>query len=71
MTQRSDDDPLSTGGAFGVLAGLDTDASDPILGRKLGDYEILGLIAVGGMGFTTINEQELAIQISASSTTRW
>ncbi len=74
MTQRSDDDPLSTGGAFGVLAGLDRDASDPILGRKLGDYEILGLIAAGGMGRVYRArradgsfEREVAVKVSAGS----
>lgn len=74
MTQPSDDDPLSTGGAFGVLAGLDTDASDPIVGRKLGDYEILGLIAAGGMGRVYRArradgsfEREVAVKVSAGS----
>lgn len=73
MTNNGDD-PLSTGGAFGVLAGLDKDASDPILGRTLGDYEILDLIAAGGMGRVYRArradgsfEREVAVKVSAGS----
>ena len=50
MTSDTRDDPLSTGGAFDVLSGLDSGAEDALVGRRLGDYEIVGVIASGGMG---------------------
>lgn len=50
MTRKPADDPLSTGGALGVLTDLRQHTADPMLGRRLGDYEVTGLIAEGGMG---------------------
>lgn len=74
MTQDSENDLLRTGGAFGVLAGMEADARDPVLGRTLGDYQILELIAAGGMGRVYRAqradgrfEREVAVKVSAAS----
>lgn len=74
MTQDSDNDLLKTGGALGVLAGVSTPGEDPLLGRTLGDYEILDLIAAGGMGrvYRACRsdgsfEREVAVKVSAAS----
>lgn len=74
MTQKSDDDPLSTGGAFGVLADLKDDADDPLTGHTVGAYEIISVIAAGGMGRVYRArrsdgslDREVAIKISATS----
>jgi len=50
MTSDRQDDPLSTGGAFEVLSSIDDGSGDSLVGRRLGDYEIVDVIASGGMG---------------------
>ncbi len=74
MTEESDKDPLSTGGAFSVLENLRNDSDDPLVGRTLGAYEIISLIAAGGMGRVYRArradgslDREVAVKVSATS----
>ncbi len=65
------DDRFKTGGALDALGALD-DVEDNLVGRALGDYRILGLIAEGGMGrvyraerIDGSFEREVAIKVSS------
>lgn len=54
MTGENSDDgydgPLATGGGLDFLLRVADEVPDPRIGQVLGDYEITGLIAEGGMG---------------------
>ncbi|MEE4162494.1 MAG: serine/threonine-protein kinase [Woeseiaceae bacterium] len=73
MSSDKGDDPLSTGGAFEVLSGLGGRAEDALAGRRLGDYEIVDVIASGGMGRVYRGrradgkfERDVAIKVTAT-----
>ena len=74
MAEDPTNDPLSNGGAFGVLSDLPSDAHDALVGSTLGAYEIIDRIAAGGMGRVYRArradgslERDVAIKVSASS----
>lgn len=49
MSQRDTSTPFATGGGLEILKDLQTAAPDTMIGQRLGDYRITGLLAVGGM----------------------
>ena len=74
MTERDDNDPLSTGGALGIFSDLADGGGVDIVGRTIGEYEVIELIAEGGMGrvyrATRVDgtfDRDVAIKVSAGS----
>jgi serine/threonine-protein kinase len=74
MTNHGSDDPLATGGAFDLLSEVQSGEKDPLLGRQLGEYEVIDLVAEGGMGRVYRArradgsfEREVAIKVSAGA----
>lgn len=69
-----DKDPLATGGGLEVFDSVLADRPDHLVGRTLGDYRIIGLIAEGGMArvyrATRVDgsfEREVAVKVSPVS----
>ena len=74
MTNNGSDDPLATGGAFNLLSEVQSGEKDSLVGRQLGEYEVVDLVAEGGMGRVYRArradgsfEREVAIKVSAGA----
>lgn len=73
MTSKSDDNPLATGGGISLFQSVSAAEDTRFIGRKLGDYRIVGLIGQGGMSRVFRGERvdgsfdrDVAIKISAT-----
>ena len=74
MTESDNDNPLSTGGALGIFSDLTDGGGVDIVGRTIGEYEVIELIAEGGMGrvyrakrVDGTFDRDVAIKVSAGS----